>query len=67
MTDTINLTVKETVAIMRDYGFEIGDAFLEEGIKQGKFPFAIAIQGRTWRYYISRPLLIAFLKKWAGQ
>jgi hypothetical protein len=62
-----NLSVKECLEIMREYGFEIGDAFLEAGIQQGKFPFAFAIQGRTWRYFISRHKLYVFLADWCGE
>lgn len=62
-----NISVKECLEIMREYGFEIGDAFLEEGIKQGVFPFAFAIRGKTWRYFISRHKLYVFLADWCGE
>ena len=59
--------VQDAAKLMRENGFIIGDDFLMEGIRQGKFPFAFAIQGKTWRYWISIPKLNAWLKEWCGK
>lgn len=67
MTDTINISVKETCDLFREYGWQIGPEFLSEGIRTRVFDFGIAIKGKEYRYYISRALTIAFLDKWAGK
>lgn len=69
MTEADNalVSVEEAAQMMRAAGFEIGSAFLMEGIKQGVFPFAFAIVGKQYRYYISRRKLTAYLKEWCGR
>ena len=64
--DRVNCSVPECLKIMHEWGFEIGNAFLMAGIRQGKFPFAIAIEGNSWRYYISRAKLETYLADWCG-
>lgn len=65
-SDRVNCSVPECLKIMHECGFEIGNAFLMAGIRQGKFPFAIAIEGNSWRYYISRAKLETYLADWCG-
>lgn len=64
--ENVLLSVKECCELFREYGIKIGNEFLCDGIRQGKFPFAFAIQGNEWRYYISRAKTIAWLEDFTG-
>lgn len=76
MTDEIEkgensptMSIGETTDAMREAGFHISDAFLCAGIQQGAFPFAFGIQGidgKSWRYFISRVKFAAWIREWSG-
>ena len=62
----MSLTVNDAVARMRGAGIHIGTKYFCEGVRAGKFPFAIAVgtPAGKWRYYISEAMLNEFLRVW---
>lgn len=61
------ISVKDAARLFKAAGFVISDDFLAAGIQDGKFPFALAIKGKEWRYWISLPKLVAWLQDWASE
>ena len=61
------ISVKDAGRLIKAAGIVISDDFLMAGIQDGKFPFALAIRGKEWRYWISLPKLVAWLQDWSGE
>jgi hypothetical protein len=60
------ISVKDAGRLIKAAGIVISDDFLTAGIREGKFPFGFAIMGKEWRYWISLPKLVAWLRDWSG-
>lgn len=63
MTPKITLTTEECCELFRNNGISIGLETLRDGIKAGKFPFGIAIEGSgRWVFIVYRKQVIDYLR-----
>lgn len=60
------ISLADATRLVKCAGITISDEFLGAGIQEGKFPFGFAIRGKEWRYWISLPKLVAWLRDWSG-
>ena len=51
------ITVPEAAEIMG-----VTPMFLRMGLREGKFPFGVAIQGKRWAYYINAERFQAYME-----
>lgn len=61
------ISLADATRLVKCAGITISDDFLAAGIQDGKFPFGFAIRGKEWRYWISLPKLVAWLRDWSGE
>ena len=61
------ITVEEALPLFNAAGLKISNDFLMAGLRAGKFSFGFAIEGKTARYWISLPKLVAWLREWSGE
>ena len=62
-TDGLTMTTEEACNLLRSAGFRIDVETLREGIKQGAFPFGVAIKRSNWVFFIYRKQLFEFLRE----
>ena len=63
MNEKVTLTPQEATEIFRAAGVRMSPVTLQEGLKDGKFPFGLAIERDTWVYIIWRIPMLEYLRK----
>ena len=60
------LTVEEAQGVLYRAGVEISREYIQEGLREGLFPFGMAIQMNHYKYIIFKKKLADFIREYTG-
>lgn len=61
------LTVEEAQNVLYRAGVDISREYIQEGLREGKFPFGIALQMTHYKYIIFKKKLADYIREYTGQ